>query len=376
LLQSVALRLLACVRRSDTVSRLGGDEFVILLSEIRHAEDAAISAARILQALGEPHRIDEHELYLTVSIGIAIFPDDGTEAEVILKNADFAMYEAKENYRNTYRFFESHMNARAIARQSLENDLRLAMERQEFCLHYQPKVNLKTGAIIGVEALVRWRHPERGLVPPVEFIPVAEDCGFIVPIGHWVLREACRQARAWRESGLPPVCIAVNISAVELRARDFVASVRSILTETGFEPHYLELELTETFLMQDMESTAAVLRALKSLGVRLALDDFGTGYSSLSYLKRFPIDTLKIDRSFVCDLTTDAGDASIVDAVIGMGRSLHMMVVAEGVETQEQFACLQRQGCPEGQGYFFSRPVSADKATQLLRHSVGKTVLS
>jgi diguanylate cyclase (GGDEF)-like protein/PAS domain S-box-containing protein len=376
LLQSVALRLLACVRRSDTVSRLGGDEFVILLSEVRNAEDAAISAARILQALGQPHRIDQHELYLTVSIGIAIFPDDGTEAEVILKNADFAMYDAKQNHRNNYRFFESQMNARAMARRSLENDLRLAMERQEFSLHYQPKVNLKTGAIIGIEALIRWHHPERGLVPPVQFIPVAEDCGFIVPIGHWVLREACRQAQAWRDSGLPPMCIAVNISAVELRAKDFVANVCAILAETGLDPRCLELELTETFLMQDLESTAAVLRALKDLGVRLALDDFGTGYSSLSYLKRFPIDTLKIDRSFVCDLTTDADDASIVDAVISMGRSLHMMVVAEGVETQEQLNCLNRQGCPEGQGYLFSRPVSAERATQLLQHSVAKAAFS
>jgi diguanylate cyclase (GGDEF)-like protein/PAS domain S-box-containing protein len=372
LLQSVALRLAACVRRSDTVSRLGGDEFVILLSEVRNAEDAAISAARILKALGEPHRIDEHELYLTASIGIAIFPDDGTDADVILKSADFAMYEAKENCRNNYRVFEPHMNARAMARRSLENDLRLAMERQEFSLHYQPKVNLKTGAIIGVEALIRWLHPERGLVSPAQFIPVAEDCGFIGAIGLWVLREACRQARAWRDSGFPAACIAVNISAVELRVRDFVANVRAILTETGLEPRYLELELTETFLMQDMESTAAVLRALKDLGVRLALDDFGTGYSSLSHLRRFPIDTLKIDRSFVRDLTTDAGDAGIVDAVISMGRSLHMTVVAEGVETQEQLACLQRHGCPEGQGYFFSRPVSAEKATQLLQHSAAK----
>jgi diguanylate cyclase (GGDEF)-like protein/PAS domain S-box-containing protein len=376
LLQSIALRLLSCVRRSDTVSRLGGDEFVILLSEIRHAEDAAISAARILQELGEPHRIDQHELYLTVSIGIAIFPDDGTEAEVILKNADFAMYEAKQNYRNNYRFFESRMNARAMARQSLEYDLRLAIERQEFALHYQPKVNLRTGEIIGVEGLIRWHHPERGLVPPVQFIPVAEDCGFIVPIGQWVLREACRQGRAWRDSGLPAIGIAVNISAAELRTRNFVANVQAILKETRFEPRDLELELTETFLMQDLESTAAVLRALKEIGVRLALDDFGTGYSSLSYLRRFPIDTLKIDRSFVCDLTTDAGDASIVDAVINMGKSLHMAVVAEGVETPEQLALLQQQGCTEGQGYFFSRPVSAERTTQLLERSAGKAVFS
>jgi diguanylate cyclase (GGDEF)-like protein/PAS domain S-box-containing protein len=368
LLQSVAQRLLSCVRASDTVSRQGGDEFVILLSEIAHADDAAISAGRILLALSAPHHIDQHELYLTVSVGIAIYPEDGAEPEVLLKNADFAMYDAKESCRNTYKFFKAEMNSRAVERQSLENDLRHAMERQEFVLHYQPKMNLETGAIIGVEALIRWYHPARGLVPPTQFIPIAEDCGFIVPIGRWVLREACRQARAWQDAGLPPMCIAVNISAVELRAGDFVAGVRAILTEMGIEPRYLELELTETFLMQDLESTAAVLRALKDLGVQLALDDFGTGYSSLSYLKRFPIDTLKIDRSFVRDLTTDADDASIVNAVISMGKSLHMQVVAEGIETQEQLAFLQKHGCPEGQGYYFSRPVAAAELVLLLQH--------
>jgi EAL domain-containing protein (putative c-di-GMP-specific phosphodiesterase class I) len=265
------------------------------------------------------------------------------------------------------------MNSRAVERQWLENDLRLAMAREEFVLHYQPKMDLKTGAIIGVEALIRWRHPVRGLVSPAQFIPIAEDCGFIVPIGRWALGEACRQARAWQDAGLPPMCIAVNISAVELRARDFVAGVRAILTETGIEPRHLELELTETFLMQDLESTSAVLRALKDMGVHLALDDFGTGYSSLSYLKRFPIDTLKIDRSFVSDLTTDADDASIVNAVISMGKSLHMGVVAEGVETREQLEFLREQGCPEAQGYYFSQPLVAAELVQLLRHGLRKS---
>ena len=283
-----------------------------------------------------------------------------------MKNADFAMYHAKDSGRNNYQFFKPEMNVRAVERQSLENGLRHAMERQEFVLHYQPKMNLETGAIIGVEALIRWHHPQRGLVPPAQFIPIAEECGFIVPIGRWVLREACRQARAWQDAGLPPMRIAINVSAVELRAKDFVAGVRAILAETGLEPRYLELELTETFLMQDSKSTAAVLQALKDMGVQLALDDFGTGYSSLSYLKRFPIDTLKIDRSFVRDLTTDADDASIVSAVISMGKSLHMRVVAEGVETREQLAFLQEQSCPEGQGYYFSRPVVAEEFPQLL----------
>ena len=366
LLQSVAQRLLACVRSSDTVSRQGGDEFVILLSEVTHAQDAAVSAEKILLALSTPHRIDQHDLHLTASIGIVTYPDDGTDAETLMKNADSAMYHAKDSGRNNYQFFKPDMNVRAVERQSLEDGLRHAMERQEFVLHYQPKMNLETGAIIGVEALIRWHHPQRGLVPPAQFIPIAEECGFIVPIGQWVLREACRQARAWQDAGLPPMRIAINISAVELRAKDFVAGVRAILTETGLEPRYLELELTETFLMQDSKSTAAVLQALKDMGVQLALDDFGTGYSSLSYLKRFPIDTLKIDQSFVRDLTTDADDASIVSAVISMGKSLHMRVVAEGVETREQLAFLQEQSCPEGQGYYFSRPVVAEEFTQLL----------
>jgi diguanylate cyclase (GGDEF)-like protein/PAS domain S-box-containing protein len=370
LLQSMAARLHACVRSSDTVSRQGGDEFVVLLSEVTHVQDAALIAEKMLLTLRTPHRIDLHDLHLTVSIGIANYPDDGTEAEVLMRNADFAMYHAKENGRNNYQFFQPEMNVRAVERQSLENGLRHAMERQEFVLHYQPKMNLQTRAIIGVEALIRWRHPQRGLVPPAQFIPVAEECGFIVPIGRWVLREACRQARAWYDAGLMPMRLAINISAVELRDRDFVAGVRSILTETGLEPHYVELELTETFLLQDSKSTATVLQALKDLGVGLALDDFGTGYSSLSYLKRFPIDTLKIDQSFVRNITTDADDASIVSAVISMGKSLHMQVVAEGVETQEQLAFLREQSCPYGQGYYFSRPLVAEEITQLLGRSV------
>ena len=369
LLQSVAQRLLACVRSSDTVSRQGGDEFVILLSEVARAADAAVSAGKILLALSAPYTIDRHDLHLTVSIGIVTYPGDGTDAETLMQNADFAMYDAKEHGRNNYQFFKSEMNVRAVERRSIENDLRHALERHEFVLNYQPKMNLETGVIIGVEALVRWHHPQRGLVPPAQFIPVAEDSGLIVPLGRWVLREACRQARAWQNFRLPPMRIAVNISAVELRAKDFVEGVRAILTETCLEPRWLELELTETFLMQDWKSTAVVLRALKDLGVHLALDDFGTGYSSLSYLQRFPIDTLKIDQSFVRDLVTDANDASIVSAVISMGKSLHMRVVAEGVETREQLAFLQEQHCPYGQGYYFSHPVAATECTQLLGSS-------
>jgi diguanylate cyclase (GGDEF)-like protein/PAS domain S-box-containing protein len=366
LLQSVAMRLQACIRSSDTASRQGGDEFVVLLSQIKHAQDAGISAEKILLELSKPHQIDGHDIHISASIGIVTYPDDGADGEVLLKNADFAMYQSKNSGRNNYQFFKSDLNVTAIERQSIENGLRLAIERGEFVLHYQPKVNLATGAICGVEALIRWRHPVRGLLYPAQFISVAEEFGLIVPIGRWVLREGCRQAKAWQNSGLPPMQIAINVSAVELRAKNFIEGVRAVLKDTGLEPRYLELELTETFLMQDAQSTAVVLESLKDMGVQLALDDFGTGYSSLSYMRRFPIDTLKIDQSFVRNLATDADDASIVSAVINMGSSLHMQVVAEGIETNEQLAMLRDQNCPEGQGYFFSHPVAADGLIPLL----------
>ena len=376
LLQSVARRLFSCVRSSDTVGRQGGDEFVVLIWEVRRAEDAAMTAAKILEALREPHRIDGHELYVSGSIGIVTYPDDGTDAETLMKKADLAMYHAKETGRDSYQFFKPAMNARAVERQSLEDSLRYAIERRELVLHYQPKVDLKSGGIIGAEALIRWRHPQRGLVPPGQFVTIAEDCGLIVPIGRWVLREACRQARAWQTAGLPPLCVAINISPVELRAPGFVTGVRTILKETGLEPRYLELELTETVLIEDSRSVADVLEELKDIGVLLALDDFGTGYSSLSHLKRFPIDTLKIDQSFVRDLTVDEDDAGIVTAVIGMGRSLHMRVVAEGVETREQLEILQEHGCPQGQGYYFCRPVPAEEFGHLLESDTVATAVA
>jgi diguanylate cyclase (GGDEF)-like protein/PAS domain S-box-containing protein len=369
-LQGVARRLFTCVRSSDTVCRLGGDEFVILLWEERHAQDAGITAEKILQALREPHRIDQHEVHITASIGVVTYPEDGADAETLLKNADFAMYHAKDCGRNNYQFFESGMNARAVERQSIEGDLRHAIERGQLVLYYQPKIDLVSGRIIGVEALIRWRHPQRGLVPPDQFIEIAEDCGLIVPIGRWVVREACRQARAWQDAGLPIIRVAVNVSAVELRAPDLVSSVLDTLADTGIRARDLELELTETFLMQEASSTVAVLHELKNIGVHLALDDFGTGYSSLSYLQRFPIDTLKIDRSFVRDLVTDAGDANIVSAVIGMGTSLHMRVIAEGIETREQLEFLQQHGCPVGQGYYFSRPLPAAEFGTLLERGL------
>jgi diguanylate cyclase (GGDEF)-like protein/PAS domain S-box-containing protein len=368
LLQSVAHRLFACVRGSDTVGRLGGDEFVVLLWEVRRAEDAAITAAKILEAVRKPHLVDEDELHITGSIGIVTYPDDGTDAETLMKKVDLAMYHAKDTGRDSYQFFKPEMNARAIERQSLEDSLRYAIERQELILHYQPKFNLATGGIIGAEALIRWRHPQRGLIPPGQFITIAEDCGLIVPIGRWVLREACRQARVWQMAGLPPLCVAINISTVELRAPGFVSGVRAILQETGLEPRYLELELTETVLIEDSRSVAEVLKELKDIGVLLALDDFGTGYSNLSHLKRFPIDALKIDQSFVRDLAMDEDDAGIVTAVIGMGKSLHMRVVAEGVETRDQLEILQEHGCLQGQGFYFCRPVPAEEFGQLLEN--------
>jgi diguanylate cyclase len=350
LLRCVAQRLLDCVRGSDTVSRVGGDEFVVLLSEIADAQDAAICARKILVALSAPCHIDEHDLQLTASIGVGVYPADGTDAETLMKHSDFAMYHAKAVSGNNYQFFEAAMTARAKEHQSLDNALREALDRQQFALHYQPIMDLETGVIGGVEALIRWHHPHRGVIFPSSFVPIAEESGLIVAIGRWGMREACRQARSWQDAHLPPMRVSTNVSAVELRDRDFVARVRGILTETGLAPCNLELELTETFLMQDSNEVAAVLRALKGLGVQIALDDFGTGYSSLSHLRRFPVDSLKIDRAFVRNLASNAEDTIIVGLIIDMGKRLRIRVVAEGVETPEQIASLRHLGCPLAQG--------------------------
>ena len=374
LLQSVAQRLVDCVRHSDTISRQGGDEFVLLLPTIKHAEDAAYCAQKMLASLALPHCIDRHVLHISVSIGISIYPGDGQDADTLIKSADTAMYYAKENGRNTYKFFEPDMNARAVQRHSIEAGLRRALERQEFVLHYQPKINLHSGAIVGVEALIRWQHPEQGLVPPGQFVPIAEDCGLILSIDRWVLREACLQAEVWRQAGLPPITIAVNTSALEFRALDFLENIRATLEDTGLEPRYLELELTESLLMQDAESTNAMLQALSDLGVKLAIDDFGTGYSSLSYLRQFPIDTLKIDQSFVNRITSNADDATLVNAMISMGKCLKLQVIAEGVETPEQYAFLLAQQCDEGQGYYFGRPMAAEALATLLQTGLSLTL--
>ena len=370
LLQSVTRRLVDCGRASDTVSRQGGDEFIVLLSELQHPEDAAIAARRILWAVADAHSVDEHELHVTASIGVSVFPDDGLDADTLIKNADTAMYQAKENGRQSFQYFKPSMNARAVERQSIEEGLRRALERHEFALHYQPKINFKTGAITGAEALLRWKHPIRGMVSPDQFIPVAEACGLMPPIGKWVLRRACEQARAWVDAGLPAATMAVNVSAMEFRAGGFLEGLFAILRETGLDPSQLELELTDSVLMKDAESSAGILQRLRACGVQVAIDDFGTGYSSLSYLQKFRIDALKIDQSFVGQIATVADDATIVAAVISMARSLNLRVVAEGVETLEQHSFLRAHECDEAQGFYFSRAVAPREFATLLRTGI------
>ncbi len=370
LLQSVAQRLCACMRISDTISRQGGDEFVILLTEENQPIDATRIAEKILSNLSVPHAIDQHMLHVTTSIGISTYPDDAKNAETLIKNADTAMYYAKEKGRNSYQYFKSDMNVRAVERQAIESSLRLALERNELILYYQPKVNLKSGKITGAEALIRWQHPDRGLLLPNRFVPVAEECGLIIQIGRWVLREACVQNRKWFLAGLHPGSIAVNISALEFRRMDFVEEVGTILKDSDLPPESLQLEITESVLMRDAESSIMVLQQLKNMGVQLAVDDFGTGYSSLSYLHQFPIDVLKIDQSFVQDIVTDQDNGVIVSAVIAMGNSLKQQVVAEGVEQKNQLSFLQGQHCEEGQGYLFSRPICAEQFALLLKTGI------
>ena len=368
LLQSVSQRLVDTLRASDTVSRQGGDEFVILLSSIDSREHAALTTKRIMLALRKPHAIGDHHLHISASIGIAMYPEDGEDTETLVQNADTAMYYAKENGRNRSGFFHSTMNERVVERQSIESDLRVALERDEFRLHYQPKVNLASGRITGAEALIRWNRPDQVLIPPTRFIPVAEECGLIVDIGNWVMGEACMQARSWQELGHLPIPVAVNVSAVEFSDEAFAESVRSTLARTGLDPLYLEVEVTERVLMKDVAATASMLRELKSLGLRIAIDDFGTGYSSLSYLQEFPIDILKIDQSFIQKIPTGSGDSLIVNAIIKMAETLNLLAVAEGIETEAQRSYLQRHGCIEGQGYLFSRALPAEDFTQLLEN--------
>ncbi|HYD97312.1 MAG TPA: EAL domain-containing protein [Noviherbaspirillum sp.] len=370
-LQSIAARLEAAVRETDTVARLGGDEFVLVLPE--RADECLTSAVvqRIMDAVAQPLEVDGHEFVLGCSIGVAAYPSDGEDPETLIKHADIAMYRAKETGRNNFQFYTPAMNERLMERLRIESDLRNALERGEFVLHYQPQIDLRTGSTIGMEALIRWQHPTLGMVPPLRFISLAEETGLIVPIGQWVLRTACTQAVAWQNAGLGKLRVAVNLSARQFAEQDLVSSIAGVLASTGLAPHLLELELTESLVMTDVDRAIGILRDLKQLGVLLSLDDFGTGHSSLSYLKRLPIDALKIDQSFVRDITHTADDAAIVASIISLAHNLRRHVIAEGVETHEQLAYLQRHGCNEMQGYYFSKPVPAELFEKLLRIDSG-----
>jgi diguanylate cyclase (GGDEF)-like protein len=353
-------------RQHPAVARFDGDEFSLLITDLVQYHDAAKVARRLLEELRKPFRLDTSEMFITASIGLALYPLDGDDAQTLIKNAGAAMHFAKEQGRDNYQFYSRAMNATALEKLAIESQLRKALDRGEFLLHYQPKIQSSTGAVVGLEALIRWRHPELGMVPPAQFIPVAEETGLIVPIGDWVLREASRQNQSWRAQGFAPIHVAVNIASLHFRQRGLIDSVAQALRESGLEPALLELEVTESMLMQSVDATLETLSRLKDMGVRLAIDDFGTGYSSLSYLKRFPLDTLKIDRSFIQDLPRDAEDAAIAKAIIGMAHSLKLAVVAEGVEAPEQLAFLQQHGCDVVQGYLFSRPVPAEELARLL----------
>jgi diguanylate cyclase (GGDEF)-like protein/PAS domain S-box-containing protein len=371
LLAAVAQRLTRCLREGDTVARLGGDEFGIVLPAAAGVKGVARVAEKILKELGPSFSVDGHELHITASIGISVCPSDGDDADTLVKNADAAMYRAKEQGRDNYQLYAPSMNAMALDRLVLENNLRRAVERCEFALYYQPQVNLQTHEVVGAEALVRWKPPGHELMLPDRFIRVAEETGLIVPIGEWVLRTACAQNKAWQDAGLPPLRVAVNLSARHFRHQALVETVGRALESTGLDPRYLELELTESVLMEGAETTISTLHALKAMGVRLSVDDFGTGYSSLSYLKRFPIDTLKIDQSFVQDITHDSDDAVIATLIISMAHALNLTVVAEGVENQGQVEFLKPHGCDHMQGFLFGRPMPAADFVEYLKRNSG-----
>lgn len=368
LLKEVAARLLSCVRSEDTVARQGGDEFIIVLENVTNAADASIGAQKILDALIQPYIISEEKLHIGASIGIAIFPDDGNNVETLLRNSDIAMYHAKEAGRNGYQFFTPEMNQLVAERYTLGADLRHALERNELRLYFQPVIGMPNREMASMEALLRWQHPELGLVPPLKFISLAEETGLIVPIGEWVLRTVCLQIKEWQAQGYEVPRVAVNLSVRQFRHKTLVSDISRILDETEVEAHCLSLEITESMLAQNVDEATRILNQLSALGLEIAMDDFGTGYSSLSYLKRFPITTLKIDRSFVRDIATDPNDAAIIAAIIAMAGSLNMRVVAEGIETEEQLAFLTKQGCSRYQGYYFSKPLLASGIASRLQH--------
>jgi len=369
LLQAVSARVQSCVRESDTVARLGGDEFTVLLPQLPHGEDAALVAQKIIDAVRYPFHIEGREFFMTTSIGISLYPDDGIDAESLIKNADTAMYQAKEQGRDNYQLFNAFINAKALQRIALEHGLRKALANQELAVYYQPIFDFRTGRISGMEALLRWNHPTLGMIPPAVFIPLAEAIGVMIPIGTWAMRAACAQAKAWHDAGFRSLSLAVNLSVCQLQQPDLLQRVREILEETGLPSRMLELEITESSAMQSPENSVRTLYDLKKLGVRISLDDFGTGHSSLSYLKRFPIDTLKIDQSFVHDITHDPDTAAIVTAIIAMAHSLRLKVIAEGVEFTEQSSFLKRYGCDQMQGYLIKAPVPVDRFTDLLANA-------
>jgi diguanylate cyclase (GGDEF)-like protein/PAS domain S-box-containing protein len=367
LLQEVAERLKRFAREQDTVARLGGDEFLIMLTHVKDVSDAAVAAERLMDTMTAEFVVQEHSLHVSCSVGISIFPEHGADAETLIKNADAGMYSAKESGRKNFRFFTDDMNAQVVERLALESSLRRALLEKELFLTYQPQMDIATGKITGLEALLRWQHPELGLVPPDKFIRVAENSSLILPIGEWVLRTACSQARKWQDEGLPAVTVAVNVSAVQFRQADFCGLIRRVLHETGLAPQYLELELTESLLLANADVTLSVLQELKSMGVTLAIDDFGTGYSSFNYLRQFRVSKLKIDRSFVRDIAVNPDDAAITTAIISMAKSLNLKVIAEGVENEAQMSFLRAHQCDEIQGYYFSKPLTVDKVADKLR---------
>lgn len=357
MLKRVARALATVVRESDSVFRYGSDEFVVILGDITDSQQTKGVADKLLTAISTPHPIDGHDLTVTASLGISTYPADGFDAVALIKKAETAMRNVKETGPNDYRFFTEDMNRRARQQQTIESGLRLALQRKEFVLHYQPKIDLRSGKVVGAEALVRWNRPDIGLIYPSDFIPVAEDSGLIVPLSQWVLQEACQQACRWQADGMRPLYLSVNVSTIDFRQRGFVEGIARTLKETGLDPTQLELEITESVLMQNVDTTVAILKAVKRLGIRLAIDDFGTGYSSLSYLQKFPVDVLKIDQSFVGDLSIDSNDAKLVSTIISLGKSLNLHIIAEGVETLEQLEFLKAHQCEEAQGYYFSKAV-------------------
>jgi diguanylate cyclase (GGDEF)-like protein len=372
LLKTVANRMVSCIRATDTVVRIGGDEFVIVLFDQPKDVDVISETVRKIQsAIAEPICMEGNDLRVTSSIGIANYPNDGVDADTLLANADAALYRAKDVGRDNFQFYTSELNAKVHEKFLLQEDLRNAVARSELVLHYQPQVDLRTGRVFALEALVRWRHPKLGIVPPVKFIPMAEATGLIVPIGDWVVREACRQNKAWQDAGLPPIVVGVNVSARQFREKNLVARVASVLKESGLEAKYLELEVTESLIMQDVELAVATMKELQGLGVHLSIDDFGTGYSSLCALKSFPVSRLKIDKSFIDGLLANENDKAVADAVISLGQKLDLRVIAEGVETEAQAAFLRTINCDEMQGYLFSKPLPAEGIEEMLRTASG-----